>query len=509
MERLKRKKQKKQSRGVVKKSILRIVVLLLIIGLNWTGLLAIGRTLAYFSDTENTLGNTYQAGTLDFSLNTPGDFSLNLMPSGSVIRYVNVANQGSLLFQYIIERADSSGSLCDYLSVEAKLNGETKYTGNLNAFSLDPSILFSEPTDDWQFVFTFSEDQFEHMGEWCLFDFAFKGWQDNISDYESSGFKDEETAFTRITLRQEKTVVLNEILPDPAGEDCSLEGLQGEWVEIYNNGNIGQDLAEWYIKDSEDNTIVINSSNVMGGSTMIGPKDSGSEWLVVFLNDCILDNDGDAVFLYHSAGSLADSYSYFGIFPEDKSFARIPDGTGPWYDPIPTPGGPNVLDNKDDITFSELVEEFMDSNGGTEDLMEELEELEEPMDIEIITELEISTESELPEDNIIETTTPSTEEVIVIEEEPQDENYESGIMNYEFDETLANEPEQEEEIEEEIIQEEPVVEEELPIEEEPVVEEEPIIEEEEPVIEEPVEEPTSNFRGGSNRGPSARAIKRT
>jgi hypothetical protein len=29
---------------------------------------------------------------------------------------------------------------------------------------------------------------------------------------------------------------------------------------------------------------------------------------------------------------------------EGKSFARIPDGTGNWVDPIPTPGGPNRLE---------------------------------------------------------------------------------------------------------------------------------------------------------------------
>jgi hypothetical protein len=35
-----------------------------------------------------------------------------------------------------------------------------------------------------------------------------------------------------------------------------------------------------------------------------------------------------------------------GIVPPNKSFARIPDGVGPWVDPIPTPGE----QNKEDIT---------------------------------------------------------------------------------------------------------------------------------------------------------------
>jgi len=50
----------------MKKSIIKIICFLIIIGLSWAGLSAIGRTFAYFNDNENSSENTFQAGTWDF-----------------------------------------------------------------------------------------------------------------------------------------------------------------------------------------------------------------------------------------------------------------------------------------------------------------------------------------------------------------------------------------------------------------------------------------------------------
>jgi len=401
--------------GDINRAFLKIIVFLLITGLNWTGLLAIGGTLAYFNDIESSSENSYQAGTLDFSLQAPGDFSLNLIASSVAVRNINITNQGNLLFQYTIEGTDFSGSLCNYLNVEAKLNEDIKYSESLNGFSLSPPVLFSHP-DNWQFEITFSGDPFEHKGEWCLFDFVFKGWQDNMSDYESSGFKDEESVFTRVTLKQGETIVLNEILPKPIGGSCFLNGILGEWVEIYNNSNIETDLYGWYIEDAESNRITIDNANTMSGSTMIGPKGSGFEWLVVLLNSdngCMLDDDGDAVFLYHSANSLVDSYSYHGEQPENKSHARYPDGTGPWYDPIPTPGGPNILELIEEIIFEEIIFEEIAP------ILETVSPLEETIVI-------IDEEESVVEEHVLGTETIIVDELFVaaplnpiqIEEEP-------------------------------------------------------------------------------------------
>ncbi|MFA6254640.1 MAG: lamin tail domain-containing protein [Patescibacteria group bacterium] len=64
----KRKIQKKQTNfDLVKKPLLKVVAILLLFGLNWTGLSAIGQTIAYYNDLETSDGN-FTASTLDFSL---------------------------------------------------------------------------------------------------------------------------------------------------------------------------------------------------------------------------------------------------------------------------------------------------------------------------------------------------------------------------------------------------------------------------------------------------------
>jgi len=54
---------------MIRNSITKILAISLIVGLSWFGLSAMGETLAYYNDTENSTENTFSAGTLDFSLN--------------------------------------------------------------------------------------------------------------------------------------------------------------------------------------------------------------------------------------------------------------------------------------------------------------------------------------------------------------------------------------------------------------------------------------------------------
>lgn len=143
-------------------------------------------------------------------------------------------------------------------------------------------------------------------------------------------------------------VVLNEILPNPSGSD-SAEMPGGEWVELYNNGLAEVDLKDYYLYDSNDSSeFKIKGVNTNTGDTKIAP----SGFLVVYRNKdgkFSLNNDGDTIRLYNGkigqAGvSEQDSVTYVGPVTEGKSIARIPDGTGPWIDPIPTPGEPNEVE---------------------------------------------------------------------------------------------------------------------------------------------------------------------
>lgn len=151
-------------------------------------------------------------------------------------------------------------------------------------------------------------------------------------------------------------VVLNEFLPNPIGDDNALM-TGGEWVEIYNKSDTETfNLTGWYLTDADGdghklymtliNTITFDPAT---SGLNIGPH----EFFVIYRNNdptFDLDNSfwGDEVDLYSSTDLLVDQHFYSVAFGdevlENKSFARFPDGTNNWFDPIPSPGRPNVLE---------------------------------------------------------------------------------------------------------------------------------------------------------------------
>lgn len=174
-------------------------------------------------------------------------------------------------------------------------------------------------------------------------------------------------------------IVINEFLPNPTGsDDAPMPG--GEWVELYNLSGVPINVLGWTLYDNSDsNPLVISSSNSdNNGNT----ADSGETiipahgYLVVYLNgaysEWLNNSGGDSVRLYSEtveSSPLRDSYSYAGSAPENKSYARIPDGVGNFVDPIPTPLAPNKIADEP-ITLAEEIDESdsssSSSKGGSE-----------------------------------------------------------------------------------------------------------------------------------------------
>jgi len=352
----------------------RIAVVILMVGLNWAGIAAIGQTTGYFNDNENSSGNILDANSLDIALTAspsagflPAEKENYLLPGDFVVKEIEVSNIGLLEPEYDVSVAFAySDPFCDALKVEAELNGVQRYDGLLKDLSLTSVASISSGSDEWRFSVGLPGNSKQFKGDTCEFSFVFRGHQDELSF--GQGFYDEEKIDGVLTGGGE--VVMNEFLPNPEGAD-NQQGLLGEWVEFYNNSSRSIDLTGWYIKDKAGHKKVINSANTLNGQTIIGPKGSGSEWLVLFMNDDILNNDGidggELVSFYNNSDELMDQYGYFqsvndsdsqsdntpgmqnsfsGIeqsAQEGKSYARIPDGIGYWVDPVPTPGGPNKL----------------------------------------------------------------------------------------------------------------------------------------------------------------------
>jgi hypothetical protein len=160
------------------------------------------------------------------------------------------------------------------------------------------------------------------------------------------------------------TIVLNEVLPNPAGLDYPRYGVSGEWVEIYNKDSANSyNLGGFFLRDFKGMTVPVIAQTTMASSTVIAPNG----YLVAFVPGGFMDNWGDNVSLLNRNMSVVDTMQFgtqacdntgtpmptndddpFGNCTSywaqaDKSIARFPDGNGPWVDPRPTPGAPNEL----------------------------------------------------------------------------------------------------------------------------------------------------------------------
>src|SRR3989338_3300762 len=368
-----RKNKKKFLLGLIPAKIfktfsIQFLVLLLLVGLNWSGILAIGTTAAYYNDTETASENGFTASSLDFSL-TENSFQSTIGLDETVSKNTVIVNGDGMDFQYTLEVEEVSGEsdFCDALNLQAKLNGVEQYNGSL--MSLTTPVLTTLGTWKFNIELPVDEDSFIN-GEECQFDVVFKGWQTNVGAYGDGGFSDEERMSFTITAG--KMIVLNEFLPNPDGVaygfdfgSDSSDMPQGEWVELYNNSTESVDLTGWYLRDDtpgEGNKTDIVASNSLPATTIIG----GKSWLVIYMNKPIYNNTGDTVRLFNGDNILVDSHTYDDpdfceieptpgddnstdasgsctTVPPNKSYARIPDGIGDWVDPIPTPGKVNML----------------------------------------------------------------------------------------------------------------------------------------------------------------------
>ena len=142
-------------------------------------------------------------------------------------------------------------------------------------------------------------------------------------------------------------VVLNEILPNPAGSD-NAPMPNGEWVELYNLSPKPISLNGWALYDSIDtHELLITDANTDLATTTIPSLGR----LVVFRNESTifeLTNTKDIVRLFNKkitlGGNSNDVFSWTSSKGEGLSYARVPDGTGDWVDPCPTPGGENTIE---------------------------------------------------------------------------------------------------------------------------------------------------------------------
>src|SRR3989344_306842 len=184
-----------------KHSRAKIVVVLLVLGVNLLGMSVITETVAYFNDTETSGGNLLAAALLDFELDSTGDFSPKVSPSHPASRLVSVEDIQSILFHYQVRAENFAGPLCDVLHFKAMLQGDTKYEGPLVSFEAG-EFGFGDP-DDWGFFASLASLGEEFAGKQCEFDLVYSGWQLPFP-LLFSGFHDEERIPSVIIAKEKR-----------------------------------------------------------------------------------------------------------------------------------------------------------------------------------------------------------------------------------------------------------------------------------------------------------------
>ncbi len=413
-----------------------------------------------FYDTENSEGNSFSAGILDFSLNSPQDnfgprrdVALNIMPGDSVTREIKVENLGSLSFQYTASTAKILGDddFCAGLQLIAKLNGETKYDGGLMDFELSKSVEISGPEDNWFFI-TYLPYKSNFVNQVCQFKFVFKGWQDNAENYEESGFKDIEEISSHLAswgLR------INEVEYDTFQPGTDKDN---EWFELYNQTNTSFTLINWTITDNTETDSIPELTIGPQQFAVVAATASGFATnypgfigTIVYISDGEigngLSNTGDRLVLKRAAGVEIDAVSWLnndyafgkgnGVKPATgagHSIARkikgldtdLPDDWQKLITPNPGTNPHNNLDN--DLIIVNQEENIIEApvNDGNPPLIKENQQLQENI-LEENQESEIMNQGEDFVDEESQSTTTSTD--LLSEPVTNDDDYDDDSDN--------------------------------------------------------------------------------
>lgn len=138
---------------------------------------------------------------------------------------------------------------------------------------------------------------------------------------------------TSETKKNKSKIIINEILPNPAGADNKKE-----FIELKNTGNRSVNLKGWKLSDNSDRIYEINNKDFK--STLI--KASGLFLIYRNISKIALNNSGDMLKLYNLQEELADKISYKNSVPEDESYARNKQNKWEWV-VSPTPGEKNII----------------------------------------------------------------------------------------------------------------------------------------------------------------------
>jgi hypothetical protein len=155
-------------------------------------------------------------------------------------------------------------------------------------------------------------------------------------------------------VRRDTPIRINEVNPQNAVYQ-DLLGDTEDWFELYNPSDTDFDLAGYFVSDSDDKRFAYDSVNeryidelpegcvVPAGGVLLIYADSEPDETTIYPKLGIvsvhvnfnLSSEGEGVWLSDPDGYVIDSIDFTKVPPNDAgtewtSFARFPDGTGPF-----------------------------------------------------------------------------------------------------------------------------------------------------------------------------------
>ena len=334
---------------MIKTLTYKLVALVLIVGLNGLALSRVGYTMGYYNDIESSTENTFEAGSVDFSLDISGWQATTTavsMPPGDVVKkQVEINPQDSNPFRYFASSTNIVGDIdfCTGLNVTGELEGEEMYNGPV----LGLSTVATTTLDSWEFTYTTGVNDFQNKV--CDFDIDYNAWQTrhDYPTYENGGYSDTEKVTNHLASWGFR---INKVYYDVA-PDRGEEGLN-EWVEIYNQTNTDLDISGWQICDNTScDTLpttplipALKYAVIVATSTTVSDLLPSywyqpSEVTEINLGENIgngLGNDGDRLILKRPDGVVVDAMNWqtdTGVWnpgavdvAEGNVLARVPSG---------------------------------------------------------------------------------------------------------------------------------------------------------------------------------------
>jgi hypothetical protein len=132
-------------------------------------------------------------------------------------------------------------------------------------------------------------------------------------------------------------IVMNEIMFNPLGNDTA-QGLEGEWIELYNPSADSLDVKNWKLVDKANNEVILDKDNclVKNNDSVINSTKIGSQnYLLVLMSEPILNNTGDELRLFSLSGNLIDEVIYTRSDLEGLSYGRYPNASDDWHFYLP------------------------------------------------------------------------------------------------------------------------------------------------------------------------------